>query len=123
MEMQAMFLRKEVSFEPRMCRIEKAVMLDAEQFDEFMQNMLADYSFIERNRDIGGEAPDGRIRCFLVVGLDRMAGVLVNTEGSAYARYTAYLPDARKIYEDFILEGLALEAEPEEAAEGMELSI
>ena len=123
MEIDAVFARKEVSFNKRRCRIEKAVMLTAEQFDGFMGNMLGDYPFVERNSDIGGETPDGRVRCFLVVGLDRKEGVLVNTEGAPYARYTAFLPDARRIYEDFIGESLEAEAEQGEAPEGIEMKI
>ena len=113
---------KAVFFNTRKCQVEKAVMLTAEQFDRFSEDMLAYYPFIGRNSDIGVETQDGKIRCFLVVGQDRKEGVLVNTEGVPYARYTAFLPDARKAFEGRLSEGLELEMGSAEASEGIEMA-
>ena len=40
---------------------------------------------------------DGAYHCILVMGQGHRDGILVESEGFAYARYAAYVPDARAL--------------------------
>lgn len=62
---------------------------------------MNDYDFIA---DFSREAYDDgeRKHCLLVLGENREDGILVCAEGSFYARYSSYLPKARRIMEDEI---------------------
>ena len=61
--------------------------------------MLNDYDFIA---DYANETYDDgeRKHCLLVLGEGEDDGILVCSEGSFYARYSAYLPKARQILRD-----------------------
>ena len=56
--------------------------------------MLDDYDFIRNNIDLMYCDREGVYHCLLVVGEDRPDGILVESEGSSYARYAAFLPNA-----------------------------
>ena len=49
------------------------------------------YDFIDENRELMGEW-DGAWHCLLVTGENTGDGVLVQSEGSSYARYSAFVP-------------------------------
>ncbi|HHV75740.1 MAG TPA: hypothetical protein GXX41_14130, partial [Thermoanaerobacterium sp.] len=57
-------------------------------------NMLDDYNFIRNNIDLMYCDREGVYHCLLMVGEDRPDGILVESEGSSYARYSAFLPNA-----------------------------
>lgn len=95
---KAVFERKTDDFQPRDCVIEKIVELDSGEYDAFSKNMLADYDFIKDNIDHMYCDGEGVYHCLLVVGQDRRDGILIESEGSSYARYSSFLPNA----EDFL---------------------
>lgn len=96
---KAIFERKTPEFQPRDCIIEKIIELASREYDAFSKNMLADYDFIKDNIDLMYVDGEDSYHCLLVVGEDRPDGVLIEAEGSSYARYAAFLPNAR----DFLL--------------------
>ena len=75
------------------------VTLNQEQFAWFSERLLDDYDFIA---DYAKETSDDgeRKHCLLVLGAGEDDGILVCSEGSFYARYSAYLPKARQILRD-----------------------
>ena len=82
------------------CVIEAVEELSRADFDDFRERLLRDYDFIlDHSRSLMSGA-DGRYHCLLVLCEGEPDGILVDSEGSAYARYSGLLPDARLILED-----------------------
>lgn len=94
MQARAIFRRKEVCFEPSECEIEKVIHLSDSEFARFQQTLLDNYDFLRENADLM-RVEDGVTHCLLVVGESFEDGILVNSEGSDYARYAAYFPNAK----------------------------
>lgn len=90
---KAVFERKTNDFEPKNCVIEKVIELTSGDYDAFSINMLAGYDFIKDNINLQYCDRDGIFHCILVVGEDRKDGILIESEGSSYARYSAFLPN------------------------------
>lgn len=65
--MRADFKRKEPRVAAKQCVVEKTIILPAEKYDYFTQNLLQDYDFIDQNRALMGEW-DGAWHCLLVTG-------------------------------------------------------
>lgn len=94
MQARAIFRRKEVCFEPSECEIEKVIHLSDSDFARFQQTLLDNYDFLHENADLM-RVEDGVTHCLLVVGETFEDGILVNSEGSDYARYAAFFPNAK----------------------------
>lgn len=94
MQARAIFRRKEVCFEPSECEIEKVIHLSDSDFARFQQTLLDNYDFLHDNADLM-RVENGVTHCLLVVGETLDDGILVNSEGSDYARYAAYFPNAK----------------------------
>ena len=69
--------------------------LDSTQWEYFSKHLLDDYDFIERYEGSLHVERDGITHALLVLNAKTGEGILVNSEGSAYARYSAYLPFAK----------------------------
>ena len=89
--------RKDTEIETNQCVVEKIVELPANWFDHFSQNLLNDYDFILENADCMYQEQNGINHCLLVLGEGRDDGILIESEGSSYARYSAFVPNARQI--------------------------
>ena len=100
----AQFRRKEPALQQDECEIEKVVELSREDFHNFKNNLLDDYDFISENSDLMCVDKTGTTHCILVLGDDYDEGILVNSEGSSYARYSALLPNARTFIEQKIVQ-------------------
>ena len=99
MNFKARFERKASAPEVTDADIVGVVTLNQEQFAWFSERLLDDYDFIA---DYAKETYDDgeRKHCLLVLGEGEDDGILVCSEGSFYARYSAYLPKARQILRD-----------------------
>lgn len=90
---------KEPELNPEVCQIVAVRELSASHFNYFRKHLLEDYNFIS---DISGELHgtdhDGT-RCLLVLGEGYPYGILVNSEGYTYARYSGIMPHAREMVE------------------------
>lgn len=94
MNARAIFHRKEACFEPSECEIEKVIHLSDSDFARFQQTLLDNYDFLREHADL--MRVEGSVtHCLLVVGESFEDGILVNSEGSDYARYAAYFPNAK----------------------------
>jgi len=71
--------------------IEKVVELEQAEYDEFANNLLDDRDFIEENKDLMFVDTNDVWHCILVKAKGATDGILVESEGYEYARYTAYL--------------------------------
>lgn len=73
--------------------IEETVELEPAEYEDFTKNLLGDYEFIARHK--GKMWVDGNEvwHCLLVKAKGAKEGVLVESEGYDYARYTAYFAE------------------------------
>jgi len=93
--MKANFIRKAVNYEliPQdEFVIEKEVLIEPGLFETFIKNPLDDYDFIKENIELMYCDNEGTFHCILVTSEKHDFGILVESEGYHYARYTAYLP-------------------------------
>lgn len=73
--------------------IEKTIHLNSQRFEEFLDSPLADQDFIEENAKLMRfDEKAGRYHCIFVTTTNIDFGILVESEGSGYGRYCAYLP-------------------------------
>jgi len=96
-ETKAVFRRKEVDIAPTDCVIDKVIRLSEAEFDFFSKNLMRDWDFIRDNPIDTIFDKDGRTHCLLVVAEGRRDGILVNAEGSSYARYSAFMPNVEDL--------------------------
>ena len=74
--------------------IEKVVRLSKEEFENLLKEPLKDRDYVIENKELMYEDKDGFMHCIYVVADDYDYGILIESEGSDYPRYTAYLPKA-----------------------------
>ena len=96
MILKADFRCKQVALEVEACVVEKVVELSTAEFDQFCRSMLEKYPFIREAR-ASLHYDDGMRYGFLVLGVGRNDGILVDTQGADYARYSAFVPNARSL--------------------------
>ena len=99
MKINVPFRRKDVEIETKPCAVEKSIKLPADLFAYFSRNLLDDYDFILENIDFMYQDKDGVNHYLLVLGEGQDDGILVESEGSAYARYSAFVPNARQLWQ------------------------
>jgi hypothetical protein len=95
----AIFYRKESSFETTPCIIEKVITLSGAEYDIFRDNMLKDCEFISENKECMYVDVNGTTHCLLVLGENRDDGVLIDSQGFDYSRCSSFLPNARLLIE------------------------
>lgn len=98
----ARLMRKQPELLSDDCKIEAVVTLDREAFSHFKEHLLGDQDFILDHLDCMYQGNDGISHCLLVLGEDETDGVLVESEGSSCARYSALLPNARPFMQKHI---------------------
>lgn len=96
MKLKAIFQRKDPEIETENCEVSKVIELPHREFDYFLSHLLEDYDFLVENRDVMGFGQDGTRHCLLVLCEEGNDGILVDAQGSSYARYTSFLPNARQ---------------------------
>ena len=74
--------------------IEKVVKLTDKEFKELLTEPLADRDYVRENKELMYEDKDGYWHCIYVIAEGYDYGILIESEGSDYPRYTAYLPKA-----------------------------
>jgi hypothetical protein len=72
--------------------IEKAVLIDQNLFNQFIQDPLQDYEFINKHKELMCRDKLDVFHCIFVTTNECDFGILVESEGYGYARYAAYLP-------------------------------
>lgn len=102
MKLNARFESKANAIDVQPFRIVALEKLNDTQWQYFSQSMLDDYDMIRKHADSLFVDPNGVTNALLVLNEKTGEGILVNSEGSAYARYSAYLPFA-KPYLDYEL--------------------
>lgn len=89
-------LRKEPCYEPKPCIVERVVEMSAGVFAKLVSKPLDDHYLIKKNSDL--MFSDGDVyHCILAVDKLNGDGLLIEAEGSGYARYSQYIPHAMDI--------------------------
>ena len=79
--------------------VEKVVTLYGRDFSELKDHPMRDDPYIAKNRDLMYIDSDNTAHCLLLVDHDSGDGILVESEGSNYARKSQFIPNARALVE------------------------
>lgn len=71
--------------------IEKTVQIPDEDFEKMLQYPMKTQPWIEDNIDLMYRDNHDIFHCILVTGQERTDGILIESEGYAYARYASYV--------------------------------
>ena len=96
MIIQAELKRKQSEYEGEPCSVDKVIELLVRRFQQFSRALLADYDFIAENKNAIRHDDDTR-HCLLILNADGTDGFLVDPQGYNYARYSAFVPNARSL--------------------------
>ena len=96
MIIQAELRRKQSEYEGESCAVDKVIELPSQRFQQFSRALLADYDFIAENKNAIRHDEDAR-HCLLILDADGTDGFLVDPQGYNYARYSAFVPNARSL--------------------------
>lgn len=89
-------LRKEPCYEPKPCIVERVVEMSAGAFGKLISKPLDDHYIISKNSDLMYHDGDF-CHCILAVDMLNGDGLLIEADGSGYARYSQYIPHAKDI--------------------------
>ena len=96
MIIQAEPKRKQSEYKGEACSVDKVIELPAQRFQQFSRALLADYDFIAENKTAIRQDTDSR-HCLLILDAGGADGFLVDPQGYNYARYSAFVPNARSL--------------------------
>ena len=94
MKLNANFQSKQPAVEEAPCEVCKVICLADKEYAFFKKHLMYDYDFLRKNAD-GMGFRNGIRQCVLVMGETSEDGVLVDSSGCGYARYTAPFLGAR----------------------------
>ena len=96
MIIQAELRRKQSEYEGEPCAVDKVIELPSPRFKQFSRALLADYDFIAENKNAVRHDEAAR-HCLLILNAEGKDGFLVDPQGYNYARYSAFVPNARSL--------------------------
>ena len=96
MIIQAELKCKQTGCEADPCAVDKVIELPSPRFKQFSRALLADYDFIAENKN-AIRHDDGDRHCLLILAAEGTDGFLVDPQGYNYARYSAFVPNARSL--------------------------
>ena len=96
MIIQAELRQKQSEYEGEACSVDKVIELPAQRFQQFSHALLADYDFIAENKNAIRHDDDSR-HCLLILDAEGTDGFLIDPQGYNYARYSAFVPNARSL--------------------------
>jgi hypothetical protein len=91
-------------YEPVDCIVEKAIVVSHDEYSALINVTENCYDFIAENQEYMYYDNDNNRHCLLVCDEKSGDGVLINSEGYNYARYSAFVPNAREVIEQYELE-------------------
>ena len=89
--------------------------MNGSEFKEFSNNLLEDRDFIIERKEEMYRDSIGQIHGLLALDMDGGDGILIDSQGHDYARYTAFMPNIKAYIEEQI--SIAAEQIIKEAAE------
>lgn len=94
--LNANMIRKAEIFLPKKCAVEKVIEVSDSEFRTFIENPMKRNYYLAAYKDLMGYYDDS-YHGVLFVNMESGDGLLVNSEGADYARYSQYIPNARGI--------------------------
>lgn len=91
---------KQSDYKTREIIVEKVITLYGKGFSELKDHPLRDDPYIAENRDLMYIDSNDTTHCLLMVDYDSGDGILVESEGSNYARKSQFIPNARALVEN-----------------------
>lgn len=76
------------------CEVSDVIELPYKEYSNLTNNLLADREYLAGRK--------GKDCCLIILCDNSDDGLLVDTQGYAYPRYSAFLPKARQIVETFL---------------------
>ena len=95
----ANLLRKESEFRTKSCVVEKAIAVSHDEFENLKRHPLRDNRLIAENVDIMYCDNDDNYHCLLIYDEEQGDGLIIESEGTSYARYSQYIPGAKELVE------------------------
>lgn len=92
-------LRKESEFKTKSCAVEKAIAVSHAEFENLKRHPLQDNDLIADNTDLMYCDSDDIYHCLLICDEEQGDGLLIESEGSNYARYAQFIPKAKDLVE------------------------
>lgn len=96
MIIQAELKYKQSVYEGEACVVDKVIELPNRRFKQFSRALLADYDFIAESKNAIQRDTDSR-HCLLILDAEGADGFLVDPQGYNYARYSAFVSNARSL--------------------------
>lgn len=90
-------IRKADDYALHRCEIAEVVEISHEDFNELKYNPLRDYGFISEYKDKLEYGNASTIPCVMFLDSEGDDGILVDPQGYNYARYSAYVSNARQL--------------------------
>lgn len=91
---------KQSDYKTHEISVEKVITLYGRSFSELKNHPMHDNSYIAENRDLMYIDSEDVAHCLLLVDHDSGDGILVESEGSDYARKSQFIPNARALVEN-----------------------
>ena len=99
MIINANLIRKESEFRTKSCVVEKTIAISHAEFDDLKRHPLRDHRLIAENADLMYCDNDDNYHCLLIYDQEQGDGLLIESEGTSYARYAQYIPRAKELVE------------------------
>lgn len=96
MILNAVMNRKADCYEAKKCVVEKVIDVYKTEFKKMLEKPLERNYYLAPYKDLMGYYDDS-YHCILFVDQNSGDGLLVNSEGSDYARYSQFIPNAKDI--------------------------
>ena len=95
----AIFERKLSVIQPKPCTIEAIYEMDNETFEHFCDILMEDHSLISDLNKYMYVDSAGVIHGLLALNTESGEVILIDSQGYDYARYTAFMPNAKEYVE------------------------
>ena len=101
---------KATDYELADCIVEKAIALSHDEFSSLISLTDNCYDFLADNREYMYFDKDNNCHCVLAYDKENGDGLLIDAEGYDYARYSAYIHNAKEMIEQHEMEQCGLKA-------------
>ncbi|MBQ8348473.1 MAG: hypothetical protein IJY19_02350 [Ruminococcus sp.] len=104
-------IRKESEFRTKSCVVEKAIAVSNAEFENLKRHPLRDNRLIAENVDMMYCDRDDKYHCLLIYDEEQGDGLLIESEGTSYARYSQYISRAKELVEKHLQPDIKVEAD------------
>lgn len=103
-------IHKESEFRTKSCVVEKAIVVSDAEFENLKRHPLRDNRLIAENVDIMYCDNDDKYHCLLIYDEEQGDSLIIESEGTSYARYSRYIPGAKELMEKYLQSDIKVEA-------------